>query len=343
LPVDVDLRKLRYFVAVAEHLHFGRAAEELHIAQPVLSRQIKALEHELKVQLLVRDRRSTELTAAGEQLLTDARPLLAGAEATRRRVVRAARGGDSFTVGFMPGLIVTGPVRELTRRHPDLAVEVVRTGWHDQAEVIHDGRVDVGYVRLPVDERGLALRPLLTEPRVAVLPVDHRLAGEDAVTLADLADERLLQDRTAVPEWTAVSAWATAPEGSAAPPGPERAPGRGAEREPEGDLNPHPDPDPEPDPEPSPGTRRPITGTWTVEEKLEHVAAGHGIVVLPLSTATFYTRPDVTRLPISGIAPNQVCLAWAAGRRTPMIQEFVSIALDHESHQSLTPPAAQQH
>jgi DNA-binding transcriptional LysR family regulator len=341
LPVDVDLRKLRYFVAVAEHLHFGRAAEELHIAQPVLSRQIRALEHELKLQLLVRDRRSTELTAAGEQLLTDARPLLAGAEAMRRRAVRAARGGDSFTVGFMPGLIVTGPVRELTRRHPDLAVEVVRTGWHDQAEVIHDGRVDVGYVRLPVDERGLALRPLLTEPRVAVLPVDHRLAGEDAVTLADLADERLLQDRTAVPEWTAVSAWATAPEGPAAedgpaaPPGRERDPGRGADREPEGD--------PEPNPEPNPGKARPITGTWTVEEKLEHVAAGHGIVVLPLSTATFYTRPDVTRLPISGIAPNQVCLAWASGRRTPMIQEFVSIALDHESHRSLTPPATQQH
>ena len=78
---DLDLRKLRYFVAVAEHLHFGRAAESLHIAQPVLSRQIRALEDELKVQLFVRDKRATELTPAGRQLLAHAGPLLASADA----------------------------------------------------------------------------------------------------------------------------------------------------------------------------------------------------------------------------------------------------------------------
>ena len=107
--MDVDLRKLRYFVAVAEELHFGRAAERLHIAQPVLSRQIRALEDELKAQLFVRDRRRTELTAAGEQLLADARPLLAGATRCACASGRAARGENSFTVGFMPGLIVTLP------------------------------------------------------------------------------------------------------------------------------------------------------------------------------------------------------------------------------------------
>ena len=92
---DVDLRKLRYIVAVAETLHFGRAAETLHIAQPVLSRQIRALEHELKVQLFVRDKRATELTSAGRQLLADAGPLLASADALRRRAVRAAAGARS--------------------------------------------------------------------------------------------------------------------------------------------------------------------------------------------------------------------------------------------------------
>src|SRR5712671_1656981 len=195
---DVDLRKLRYFVAVAEQLHFGRAAEALHIAQPVLSRQIRALEDELKAQLFVRDKRATELTPAGRQLLADAGPLLASADALRRRVARAARGPASFTIGFMPGLIVTAAVRALAALHPQLTVNVLRTSWDDQTDVLHDGRADVSYVRLPADQSGLQVRALLAEPRVAVLPAGHRLAGKDTITIADLADEHLLQDPGAV-------------------------------------------------------------------------------------------------------------------------------------------------
>jgi DNA-binding transcriptional LysR family regulator len=274
--MDLDLRKLRYFVAVADHLNFGRAAAALHIAQPVLSRQIRVLEQELKVQLFVRDKRSTELTAAGRQLLADARPLLSAAAAARRRAVLAGR--DAFTVGFMPGLLVTAAVRELSARHPELSVQVMRTSWDDQVEVLRDGRVDVSYVRLPVDERGLRVEPLLTEPRVAVLPADHRLADKDSVQLTDLADEPLLQSPDAVPEW---------PNSRAVP-------------------------------------------FRTVEEKLEHVAAGHGVVVLPRSTATFYTRPDVTHTPIDDVTPNEVGVAWDATRRAPVIREFVAIALAHK-------------
>src|SRR5690348_13992207 len=124
--MDVDLRKLRYFVAVAEELHFGRAAERLHIAQPVLYRQIRALEDELRAQLFVRTKRATELTAAGRQLLDDARPLLAAADATRRRVAQAARGSKTFTIGFMPGLMVTEAVRTFGATHPGLEIELIR-------------------------------------------------------------------------------------------------------------------------------------------------------------------------------------------------------------------------
>ena len=108
--MDVDLRKVRYFVAVAEDLNFGRAAQALHIAQPVLSRQIRALEQELKVQLFERDKRATGLTPAGEALLEDGRGLLAGADAVRRRVSGRDAGERVFTVGFMPGVIVTPAV-----------------------------------------------------------------------------------------------------------------------------------------------------------------------------------------------------------------------------------------
>jgi DNA-binding transcriptional LysR family regulator len=284
--VDLDLRKLRYFVAVAEHLHYARAAEELHIAQPVLSRQIHALEHELSVTLFERDRRGTKLTPAGTQLLTDARPLLASAEAAGRRAVRASRSKDTFTVGFMPGLVVATAIRTISARHPELSIQVMRTGWDDQAEVIRDGRVDVGYVRLPVDQRGLRVEPLLTEPRVAMLPAGHRLAGKEFVHLVDLADEHLLQQFDVVPEWRDVAR--------------ELRDGRYRE---------------------TPLMR-------TVEEKLEHVAAGNGIVVLPLSTAVSYPRQDVVHVAIDDIAHSQVGVAWDSGRRTPLIPEFVAIALD---------------
>jgi DNA-binding transcriptional LysR family regulator len=284
---DVDLRKLRYFVAVAEHLHFGRAAEALHIAQPVLSRQIRALEAELKAPLFVRDKRATELTPAGRQLLADAGPLLASADALRRRVARAARGPGSFTIGFMPGLIVTEAVRALAACHPQLTVNVLRTNWDDQTAVLHDGRADVSYIRLPVDQSGLQIQPLLSEPRVAVFPADHRLAGKDTISIADLADEHLLQDPSAVPEWRDIAT------------------------------------------EMRSRRRSVIPVFHTVEEKLEHVAAGHGIALLPLSTAVFYTRPDVAYSHVSDIPPNQVSLAWDATRRSPLIQDFAAIAAAH--------------
>ena len=282
--MDLDLRKIRYFVAVARELNFGRAAAELHIAQPVLSRQIRALETELGVQLFVRDRRRTELTAAGEALFADAGPLLAGAEALRRRVGRAARGTGAFTVAFMPGLIVTGAVRALTAAHPGLRIEVLRTSWTDQVEVLRDGRADVSCVRLPVDRRGLKVAALFDEPRVAVLPAGHRLARKDEVHLADLGGETLLQPHEAVPEW----------------------------RELTGDTAPRAAPTP-----------------VAVEEKLEHVAAGHGIVILPLSAAGFYQRSDVVSVAIADIGPSRVALAWDASRRSRLISEFAGLAAVH--------------
>lgn len=281
--MDLDLRKVRYFAAVAEHLNFGRAAE-LHIAQPVLSRQIRALEHELKMQLFERENRSTRLTPAGEALLEDARTLLPAADATRRRVRDVAAGQRTFTVGFMPGLIVTSAVRELSRRHPGLSGGVPhRLDQPDRPHPRWPGRhrVPAAARRRPrPGDRTAVQRAAGGRPTGR-----SRLAGKDAVTVADLAGEHLLQDPGAVPEWRDIAAEL-----------------RG--RQP----------------------RKAIPPLRTVEEKLEHVAAGPGIVVLPLSTATFYTRPDISHIPVRDIAPNQVCLAWDSSRRSALIHEYAAIA-----------------
>lgn len=284
--MDLDLRKLRYFVAVAEELHFGRAAERLHIAQPVLSRQIRSLEDELGAEVFDRGRRGTLLTPAGKQLLEDAVPLLASAQALVRRVKSSAQGTQSLTIGFMPGITVTPAMIAFTALHPEVNVRLLRTTWEDQVGVLLDGRADVGIVRLPIDRQGLEVHPLFQEPRVVMVPIGHRLADRRSVTVKDLAAEHLLQDPNAVPEWRDVAL------------------------------------------ELQSGERPEVPVIHQVEEKLELVAAGAGICVLPLSTANFYTRPDVIPLPVDDLGPNEVALAWVAARRSPLIRDFAEAAAD---------------
>src|SRR4030081_443334 len=124
--MDLDLRKLRYFAAVAEHRHFGRAAEQLYIAQPVLSRQIRALEQEFGCALLVRTTRSVQLTPAGEQLHEEARGVFATIDSAVRRVHEVDRGVERLVVAFAPGLHVSEAVRAFTATHPDREVELLR-------------------------------------------------------------------------------------------------------------------------------------------------------------------------------------------------------------------------
>lgn len=294
---DLDLRKLRYFVAVADELNFGRAAEVLMIAQPVLSRQIRAFEAELGVQLFVRDTHGTELTDHGRLLYQEAEALLASAAAVRRRIAIAARGESEFTVGFMPGLMVTTAVRAFQRAHPDVSIGVMRTSWEDQVRVLHDGRADVSYLRRPFDAAGLATELLFSEPRVVMLPTDHELADASSVLMGDLAGEHLLQDPAAVPEWAAAAA--------------EMRRGRVPTRPP----------------------------SRTVEEKLELVAVGRGIAILPLSTARFYHRADVAFVPVSDLPPTEVLVGWESSRRSHLIDAFIAHARGVKTHPSSADPS----
>jgi DNA-binding transcriptional LysR family regulator len=199
--MDLDLRRLRYFVTVAEELSFVRAASLLHMTQPALSRQIMALEHDLGTQLLERDRRGTALTPAGEQLLEDAVPLLAASSALERRTRQAGRSSARFAIGFMPGTDATPIIREFGQRAPYLDIDVVFTSLTDQVDYLADGRVDVCFVRLPLAQDSFTIRPLFPEPRVAAVPGGHPMAGSGSAELKQVADLPLLQDRAEVPEW----------------------------------------------------------------------------------------------------------------------------------------------
>jgi len=188
---DLETRELRYFVAVAEELHFGRAAARLGIAQPPLSRAIRQLERRLGVQLFDRDRRRVALTAAGRVLLREARAALDAVAAAARRTRRA---GDPAR----PLVLVTkaGASHELLQRLLDTLasdpaappVEVVLCEVGEQAGLLRDGRADAALMHRPFDDlAGFDTEDLCVEGQVAILPASHPLAARQRLTLADVA------------------------------------------------------------------------------------------------------------------------------------------------------------
>lgn len=191
----MELRELRYFVVLAEELHFGRAAERLHLAQPSLSQAIQRLEAELRVPLFDRDRRHVELTAAARAVLDRARELLAAA-AELPTVARAAHGSiggvvvisyvDYARAAAMPALLTA-----LRRRCPDALVTTRAAGSSPEAlRSVRSGRSDAAILRTPI-EPSLGLRKirLLREPFALAVPAGHRLAGKPRIALADVANE----------------------------------------------------------------------------------------------------------------------------------------------------------
>lgn len=191
---DLEVRQLRYFVAVAEELHFGRAAQRLGMAQPPLSRAIRELERQLGVRLLERTTRQVTLTPAGEVLLRDARTALDAVTAAAHRarhagrqapVLRVALKAD-FDAGLLPRILTT-----YEQDAAALPVELLLGGRGEQAPALRDGRADVALLPNPFDDRGLDTEPLLTEPRLVALAADDPLAARDELCLADFAGRSL--------------------------------------------------------------------------------------------------------------------------------------------------------
>jgi DNA-binding transcriptional LysR family regulator len=289
-PLDLDLRRLRYFVALAEELHFGQAAERLAITQPMLSRQVRKLEQDLGVDLLTRSSRRVELTRAGRQLFDDAQALLTTAGAASRRVRRAAGGRAALTVGFLVGDPIIALVRAFDAAHPhtDIDIDVERIYWSDQPAALLDDHLDVSFVHLPMDGDGLDLTDLYPAPRLALLPGSHRLAGRSEIAIRELADDPVISHGGASPIW---DAWHNV--------------------------------------DPRPDGRRPRRGpaVRNHEEMMEVVGTGRAISFVPASvTAAIQIPPEVTAIPVVDIPPAQVCLAWKADRRSGAIRDLVAIA-----------------
>lgn len=190
----MELRYLKSFIAVAEELHFGRAAERLHMAQPPLSHQIQKLEKELGVQLFERSTRSVRLTSAGESFLGPAREALVGVDVAVRAAKNAGTGKfGRVSVGFAGASsheslpLLTHAVRQA---HPGIELDMRGQTYANVAlSRVADGTLDLGFVRLPVTQPGVESRVIMNEELICALPADHKLARRKRIPIEYLAEE----------------------------------------------------------------------------------------------------------------------------------------------------------
>jgi DNA-binding transcriptional LysR family regulator len=200
----VELRHLRYFEALAKELHFGRAADRLHIVQPGLSKQIAALESEIGVQLFDRTRRHVALTAAGQVFYQEVRTILHRVDRAVEATQQTARGEiGSLEIGYVePAMwsVLPSVLRAHRRRYPGVRFRLWQECSTELIRGLLDESLDVAFVRMPVHDSKLAFEPLTHDRFVVALPVGHRLASRSEVDLTELADDSfVLTPRSAEP------------------------------------------------------------------------------------------------------------------------------------------------
>ena len=288
----MELRHLRYFVAVAEELHFRRAAERLHMSQPPLSQQIRQLEEEVGATLLLRNQRKVELTAAGAAFLVRAREILEAVEDAARQARRVQRGEvGRLAVGFV-GSAMYSFVPELLRafreQAPDIALRLHELGTTEQLRQLDDGRLDVGFLRTPGRRPGLSFETVLEEPVVVAMPDVHPLAQRSLVRLSDLVGESLvLLTPAGSPGLRAALASSIAQLG---------------------------------------GEERIIQEVAEMQTVIGLVAAGVGISLVPESVRAL-VRHGVTYRPLDDTAPVvRLAMAWRATDESPVLTAFLEKA-----------------
>ena len=201
--MDLSLRAVRYFVTVAEVRHFGRAADRLLISQPALSQQIKRFEKQIGCQLLKRSRRGVTLTASGRVFLEEARTLLEHADAAVARTRRVTEPAELkiACVAGTPHAIKSRLVAAASSAKPRLEINLVRIDWSEPFTHLRNASVNAAIIHLPHSEPGVASRLLHSEPRVAVLPTEHRLSGLSQISIDDIAGDPVLDSNFSRDFW----------------------------------------------------------------------------------------------------------------------------------------------
>ncbi|WP_328327946.1 LysR substrate-binding domain-containing protein [Kribbella sp. NBC_00382] len=295
----MDLRTLNYFVAVAEELHFGRAAARLAMTQPPLSRAIKQLETDLGAVLLTRSPAGVTLTPAGSALYDETRLLLKQLDQLRSRVAIAA-GADTITIGTLGDSVEqAGPdlIAAFREQHPGITVRIHEADFTDPTIGLRTGLVDVAITRSPFDDTGIATQVLRSDPVGAVLRTDDPLADRESLTLADLADRPWFRlPEGADPRWRAY--WTGEPIGA-----------RATDRLRDADRH--------------RGDSRGGPIVRTVHECMQSVLWNGTVGIAPLGHDL---PPGLTIVPLSDRQPSHLVLAWSSTNRTPPIRSLARIA-----------------
>jgi DNA-binding transcriptional LysR family regulator len=294
--LDVDLRGLRYFVAVAEELHFSRAAARLHLDQPTLSRQVRRLEENLGVKLLNRTTRSVTLTRAGEAFLEKARAVIEAADSAVAAARNAAGGRTGvLRVGMM--VQVAEPLRSAAfnlfeQRYPDVDLKPKSYPFIDPACGLESGETDVALVWLPIDHPDIETERLFEEGRYFIVADNHRLARKRLIRREDVEDERF---------FTWPESWGLSPTAMAW--------GDFFQLEPKLD-----------------GTRR-VSGAQARDEDewLDALVRGLAISTAPASAKTYYPWPGIKYIRAQGIEPAVVAIAWRRNENNPLVTDFLEI------------------
>jgi DNA-binding transcriptional LysR family regulator len=318
-PIDLEL--IRRFIVVAEELNFTRAAARLGMAQPPLSAAIGRLERKLGVRLLERTSRRVALTPAGAVLLEQGRIAVEAAGAAIERARRAGTQPGRLTVAVKPGT-GTDLVRKIMQRcasDPRMPRLHVMFGHPaGPAAAVRGGAADVAILRAPFDRHGLDTELLLTEPRVAVLPADHRLAGRAELRRADLVGEPM-------PHWAGTRNPAAAAHWTGA--------------DTPGAVGSNPDGQPaEPSDSPFDG---PFDGPeiTDISQLLAAVTLGNAVAYLPASLAYQHNSADLAVVPVSDLSPSEVMVAWPAASRSRAVAAFVRAAVETAAHHADQPAA----